>query len=645
MNFTKISNFTKFIILLSILTVFDYFTTNYLLENALGVEGNPTMSSIVSDHLTFALIKSFGVIMIIGLYRTINEKYKDNLEIQKISLMGQRLIILMYFLVIFNNIFVIQASALTFNNFSFGGTAGSVNTGNGYFDDDATSYGYSDTRNVYIVAEPREVWMFVPECLSTGCTNFNSFQTVNSTTGLLKDAVVFNGYVYFVDGSTLKKKKTRAVTNVVESTDDSAGGSVLNISTGVGESLRVYNGVLFFTKGTNGIYHLDSEDNEVFDFTMPKSSTNAQIRGFTPFYNNSILTVYTSINTGAPFTKIAACTQTSCSVLESGNLPAAIVPTADTYYSTATKIYGLTIDTADNTRGAQCIYLVSNGTCSSSTIITDTSIDTSRRAYVGSRTTVGLLANTATYSTFNSVELGFDSLPTTQTPDIIYTTKTIQSLKSTYYNRSDIFLQYQVDIDNTDLNNLVLDLSDYRWMVAMTDPNGVSKDVTLSSECSFPTGISFTCSAGETLQFAWPSPGWLQGTWSAQLYEINVMTQHRALIATSSSFTVLNTTVDNQSIIQPPTQPITSGSSPVAISTIDQMVAWLGLGINSVSKLLFAMIWIAAFGAIGLFKSNGNVAMALCFVPYGFFTYIEYIPKWMFITYIILLAIVSKAFR
>jgi hypothetical protein len=37
--------------------------------------------------------------------------------------------------------------------------------------------------------------------------------------------------------------------------------------------------------------------------------------------------------------------------------------------------------------------------------------------------------------------------------------------------------------------------------------------------------------------------------------------------------------------------------------------------------------------------------MVFAFIPYAFFTFIDYIPKWIFIITIILMAIVSKAFR
>jgi len=310
----------------------DISTTHYALNHNLGYEGNSLMVGVVSNPILFILIKLIGSMVIIFMIHKIIEKNKTW------AYRGMRLIIFMMLFVVANNFMVISANALVFSNFSFGGVAGSVNTGNGYFDNDGDAYGYTDIRNIYVVAEPSQIWFFEPACLSSGCTNFDAFQAVNSSTGLLYDAVVYRGYLYFVDGTDLKKKKTRAITNVVESTDSTAGGTVTIISTGVGQSLRVYNDVLYFTKGTTGIYHLDSDDNEQFDFTMSKASPNAQIRGFTPFLNNSVLTIYTTVNDAAK-SRVGQCTSSSCNVIYSGSLPVGLVPTADTYYSTTSKIY------------------------------------------------------------------------------------------------------------------------------------------------------------------------------------------------------------------------------------------------------------------------------------------------------------------
>lgn len=232
-------------------------------------------------------------------------------------------------------------------------------------------------------------------------------------------------------------------------------------------------------------------------------------------------------------------------------------------------------------------------------------------------------------------------------PEITYTTKTITSLDSTYYNKSDIYLEYNIIINSLDVDNLgfLSDFSDYRWSIALTDPNGVSQTIVQSPKCMYDGILDSTCQISSTMGITAPPNGWLAGSWTAKLYEINIVTQNRALIATSSAFTVLNTSLENQSIAPPPFEPITSGTAATTISKIDDMLNFFGFGVNAVSKLLFSMVIIAIFLIVGLIYGKPDIAMVLAFVPYAFFTFIEYIPKWIFIILIILLAIYSKVFR
>lgn len=233
------------------------------------------------------------------------------------------------------------------------------------------------------------------------------------------------------------------------------------------------------------------------------------------------------------------------------------------------------------------------------------------------------------------------------TTELTYATRTITSLDLTYYNKSSIYLEYNVIIDSLDSANLAFlsDFSDYRWSIALTDPNGVSQTIVQSPKCMYDGILDSTCQISSTMGINAPPNGWLAGSWIAKLYEINIVTQNRALIATSSAFTVLNTSLENQSIAPPPFEPITSGTAATTISKIDEMLNFFGFGVNAVSKLLFSMVIIAIFLIVGLIYGNGSIAMVLAFVPYAFFTFIEYIPKWIFIITIILLAIASKVFR
>jgi len=599
------------------------------------------MSYIVSNLLLFAVVKMFGVIMIVGAYRTINEKYKGNSNVQSITSIGQKLIILMYVFVIFNNVFVIQASALSFNNLSVGGT-GQINTGNGYFDNPSSQFSYSGTRNIYVLSENTAIWILEP--ISYSSSGSAAVQLINSSFGTIEDAVIHNGYLYFIDGTTLKKRSGHSNTDYCESNDTSAGGCITTIATGIDTlTLRVYDGSIYFISG-GVLKTLDEFDSAqtVFNIGAAAPGGGTVYSSFAITENNGVLTAYILLVSSTNWVK--ACTSVGCTnVYNTGSNNLA---TFTTMFATTNYIY---IDWHCNGCGlsptGEKLIRISNGTATSIDYSSTDDLHQNSRGYVGSSSTVGLMSqSTSVYETFSSVEIGQDSLPVTP-KELEYGISTIESLQSSYYNRSDIYLQYNVMISSLNVNNALLDFGDYRWMIAMTDPNGVSTDIIQSPECFYSNIFDTTCSVDSTLGMHAPPNGWIQGIWTAELYEININSPNRALIATSEEFVVLNTTVENQSVIPPPIEGINSGSAPQAISDIDQMVAWLGMGINSVSKLLFAMIWIAAFGVIGLYKSNGNIAMALSFVPYGFFTFIDYIPRWMFVIYIILLAIVSKAFR
>jgi len=611
----------------------DISTTNYAISHKLGYEGNSLMAGIVSNPILFILTKLIGSMVIIFMMHKIIEKNKTG------AYRGMRLIIFMMLFVVANNLIIISANALVFSNQTTGAT-GSINSGNGYFDDDAAQYGYTGSRNIFTLTEATQVWLIEPVSASVSS---GQFAPINSSLGTLKDAVVHNGYIYFVDGTTLKKKLTRGNTGQCESTDTSVGGCILTITTGVGEALRVYDEVLYFTKG-QVLHHLDADDNDVTDFSMAAIPGGAsQYSSFTVTKNNSVVQAY-MVGWDAVSVKLYRWTSAGGGVAVTGTIASNSVSWA-TLFTTSTQVYVLDSQVTGGNPTLESKYYVSNSTAFAADYATTNYLTQRNRAYVGSFSTLGLIAQSATsYETFNSNEAGESSTPTFPS-ELTYDTKDIASLDSQYYNMSDIYLSYNVVIDSLNTNNLLLNFGDYRWMIALTDPNGVTTDIIQSPECSYSSPLDFTCQVDSTMGIHAPPSGWLQGTWYAKLYEINTVDPSRTLITTSSGFTVLNTSKENQSVIQPPFIPPTAGTAPQAISKIDNFVSWLGMGVNSVSKLLFAMIIIAIAATVGLLKGNGNVAMVFAFVPYAFFTFIDYIPKWVFIIAIILIAIASRAFR
>jgi hypothetical protein len=240
----------------------------------------------------------------------------------------------------------------------------------------------------------------------------------------------------------------------------------------------------------------------------------------------------------------------------------------------------------------------------------------------------------------------------TDPADITYVTKTIQSVYTNYYNTSPVYISAKLDMDsgyNLLGDNYLVNLQDYRWRVDLIDPNGVTVSQSTTGACSDawePLNPLGRCTLTIFSQYTPPSNGWQSGYWTAKLYEV-ANGGHVALLTTSNTWNVYNGSINNNaSTIPPPIEPISSISNQESISVIDGYVTILGMGLTSVSKLLFALliITITAVVAIAISK-NGMIGMVLAFAPYIFFTYINYIPKWIFIIVIILLAIVSKVFR
>lgn len=606
----------------------DFLTTTYVLENQIGYEANGLMSGIVGNQILFISVKIITSMVIILMMKKCLSQNKI------ISHIGMRIIIFLLLFVVANNLMIINASALSFSPFNGGTIPGTINTGNGYFDNDASFFNYSGDRNVYVVSELNNTYIFEPLGRSAGTSGTSTL--IHSSLNTIYGSVVHEGYLYFVDGTTLKKKKTRNDGSMCESTDTGNGGCIQVIATAVNPTLRTYRGTLYFTTETHTLNYLDENDNQVTAFDPPGTSTG--VSSFTVYISGGTLHM---VNTQFAATiTMSDCTASACTTL--ATVTGGSIPTADTYFTLSNNIFGHSVPQTGT--AVQKIFLLSNGTGTTVSYIATDIVGRINRAYVGSRSTVGLANLVNTYYTFNSVEPGTDSLPGAPN-QLTYDTKTIESLDSTYYNKSDIFLQYNVVVNSANLDNILLDIGDYRWMISMTDPNGVSQDIVQSPACRYDSFLDFTCQVYSSMGIPAPQNGWLAGTWTAKLYEINIIDPNRALIATSSSFTVLNTSLENQSIIPPPYIPPTSGTAPQAITLIDGFVSWLGMGVNSVSKLLFAMIIIAMAATVGLMKGNGNIAMVFAFVPYAFFTFIDYIPKWIFIISIILIAIVSRAFR
>ena len=93
-----------FYICFVILTVFDFLTTNYVIQTGIGFEGNQFIAGVVSNLMIFSMIKIIGVLIIIGMIKVISQKS------EKAASITQCIIICMMLFVCLNNSIVIASA-------------------------------------------------------------------------------------------------------------------------------------------------------------------------------------------------------------------------------------------------------------------------------------------------------------------------------------------------------------------------------------------------------------------------------------------------------------------------------------------------------------------------------------------------------
>lgn len=300
---------------------------------------------------------------------------------------------------IFALFYINNVSAISFSNFTSAGT-GNISEGNGYFNDDALFFGYTGSRNVYAVAEAADIYLVEPISWTSG-TSPTVLNPVHSNASTIRSALVNDGYLYFVDGSTLKKKKSRNDGSFCYS--DSTlipTGCIQVIATGVAEPLAVYNNALYFYSSDTSLSTVDSYGNVISVFTVSASSGGHKVLAVTN--NNSILSAYVDKFVGPNHIDLAECNATGCTSIR-------VSGTGDTtskghsLYATTNYIYEYMYTLGVNT---EKLYYISNSTPVSVNYITN-DLYKDRRIYVGGLSTVGLISMTATeYTTFNSIEIG-----------------------------------------------------------------------------------------------------------------------------------------------------------------------------------------------------------------------------------------------
>ena len=429
----------------------------------------------------------------------------------------------------------LSVSALSFSNLSSTSTSvGSIGNGNGYFDDPRATFNYSDTRNIYVLAESTQVWIVEPISYVGGASN--TYALINSSVGAITDAVVHNGYLYFVDNAVLKKKKTRNIGNICESTDTTAGGCVsIIVSSNVGNTLRVHNNILYYTSGTS-LKHLDSNDNTVSDFvigTIPGGE--AQFKSFAVTTNGSSTQVYATLFNGADV-KLYRCISTGC-VAVSGVISSNSVPWT-TLFTSANYVYFLDYQVTGGSPSLESTYYISNSTAVSVDYVTTNTLALRNRVYVGGQSVIGLITQTTTtYDTFNFLEAGQDSLPLSEGSGIVsYISKTVEVPNPTYYNDSVIPMNVNLKFIITDSNHTNYSTSAF-WHLHAFNPTGIEvEDHDLPIICTQqqpwwdPFGVftlfivdnvePWACDGTQTVNYV-RSEGqfWINGTWTVELTE------------------------------------------------------------------------------------------------------------------------------
>jgi hypothetical protein len=129
------------------------------------------------------------------------------------------------------------------------------------------------------------------------------------------------------------------------------------------------------------------------------------------------------------------------------------------------------------------------------------------------------------------------------------------------------------------------------------------------------------------------------GTYTYTLYDLNDVMKSRTNVYVTEAIPIVTPPAGTPSVV---TDPSTQGT----ITQIDNIVGLMGFGINPISKFLFVVILTIGLFIVGMYYGkSGMIGLALSSLPYTFFAYISYVPKWTFIIYIILLIVIAKVFR
>lgn len=654
--------------------MFDIITTQYALSTYPHLsEGNPIMAMVTSSFALFVLVKAIGVLFIVNIYKRIRARS------ELASKVGQIVIIMMMLFVVGNNIIQIASATTTYG----------IITPNtleypAQLDDDG------GVVIPFLISNGTTIQRFLPDPDVAG--SISSLATVlvtNSTNTILTAALDWTNPnrvfavdsqqdVFYFDSNTQVNLSLGFYTAGIWPITCSNCNPVYKIGT-----ISAQNPHFFSLVDSNGNYIV--RDNKLVISSFIAASDYAK-------------TTFLTVSTGHYIPHGASTSIISDMAFdEDGNIHLLIGGDVGylqhLVYNGVNKalIYNQSLYTTSGLTYNSDILISDNATRNKTTDIIYSSYNTANvtvilrylynnisndicPAYCGVISTANGLGIFGSYayilaSTENKVYRFPTNVSTlsgsgfiagvgaesTDVPDITYTEKSINSLYANYYNTSKFSIQAKINFPSgnwpTSANYGINDQA-YRWQIKLVDPNGVTVNSWDSGECD-DSGLTH-CELTILREYSPPSIGWQAGTWYVKLYEHKIDSTvfgdapsgNLALLTTSATWNVLNSSTNITGTISDPVESISSPSSLATISLIDGYVSLMGFGVNGVSKFLFALVWAVMLFVVGLyFAKSGMIGLALSSLPYTFFAYIGYVPKWVFITYIILLVIISRVFR
>jgi len=312
----------------------------------------------------------------------------------------------------------------------------------------------------------------------------------------------------------------------------------------------------------------------------------------------------------------------------------------DTFFTTNQYVYNFHYNTG-TVKTQEVVYFYAGNNTSIPVDYITTVFYRANRAYVGSRSTIGVWATIETYETFNSIEAGTgESLP--QTPsEITYTIANVDSLYGSYYNNSKFDINYQVEYTISD----ELHEKTKKWINYRIDLINNTQGTQLGS-FSFNTvcdssgffTVTWTCEAKSNVLFT-PSTYWGSGNYIVKLYEVNISSGANAFLS-SDAFTVLNQS--GTPITATKSTDIHTGDNQESLNQLDGILIYTGLGVSDISRFFMALFLTILAVVIGNKWKDGS-GYIIGIGSYSFFTYIDWIPEWIII--VVILALASKWFR